>query len=264
MTDKKKIDYNKLNNEKEMEERLNTPIPPSKVENPKSVLRHVWYGVTIFINLLYIILLVGIGIVSQFNLYLLAILGFIAMPIMLVNNVLFWVRIYFDRHQVKAILGKALPQNYLLMTFWLPSRRKERRLVNRPKLSKNSEGYSVKLGDCEYMVDEEATYINDDGFTECDYLPNFPNPMLLLINKLLQSYQKVFEEGNSINFKDSNNQPVDISFSSTYLKEFKKTRFFENLTKSSEEVKFYQKLCLGFFAVIILLIVLLVIVLVIK
>lgn len=192
-------------------------------------------------------------IVKQFILFVLSLV--LGMPIFFLTIIFMLIKLYRDLNKIKGFIIKKLVRNYIIARFIYPSRK-----IEEVAFIVSSKEIKYKGGI--YLIDEKGIYFNLDKEPYIDFYIGIPNCLLYNYNEYIKEYntkkQELVNNPESFSFTvfDSNNNVMDVAYSSETLQEFKKDKLFSELHKSSmESIMSWITLGLIFVVIIFLIII---------
>lgn len=222
MEDKEIKELNKAIDD--LKKRLNKEVPTPKPElKPPKTKRGLMYilGVSFLVISITTLIIMFVNNIKPF-MFIIAMI--ILTPFLVVGLVLIGIRLFLDRHRIKHKVVTRLTKNYVVARFYLP----QKRYIDRTCVM-NKDQLSFDLGKQTYIVEKEKIWFNEEGHPVINYLPDLPNPIGFDIETYMLKYAKAFNEGDLKTFVDNKGNVIDLSFTSSNLHTFKRTKMFADL-----------------------------------
>lgn len=160
------------------------------------------------------------------------------------------VKFYLDLKKLKQWILPVMTPNFIRAFFLTNNRQIIDFLVK-----VNADGMSFDIDNRTYIIDKKTMWSDSKRQPSSLYFPDIPNPIKINPEKQIDNFMKNIRSGHLDKNTDSEGELVDISFSSTNLQLFKKSKIFDDLNKNPSA----EKMQLALIGVIIFLIIVLII-----
>ena len=225
------------------DENINSLIKDSfiKYEKVKLTISKVY----IFMPIILSLVIIGFIVLIFFKVhpFLLLLYLFTLTPLVLIVMFIILWRLNKDKERIKQNVIKLLTNHFIIATFFMPNHRFKRRMFRT-----NKDYFDFENG--HYYLDTNAIWLDDENYINMFYFYNVPNPLLFNFKYWLSKFFENKEK--KILTKDSENNELELSYSSESIKLFRKDKLLQELHKGNGLSIFEIMLIIAVIIIIIL------------
>lgn len=218
-----------------------------KLAESKGYLFYIFPIINLSVIFVFIMLIIFVWKTINVWIFIFLILSF---PILILSGLFLVVKLWLDFKKLKQFLIPVATSNFIIALFFTNNKR----LLRHTALI-NDDGMSFDLADRTYLIDKKTIWFDEKRQPISFYFPELPNPIKFNPEKEIDKFMANIRKGELENNIDDDGELVDISFSSTNLQLYKKSKIFDELNKNPA----YEKTQLAILGILALLIIALII-----